>query len=58
MSAEAKQLVDQAIKENKVLMFGKSWCPVSFVRFSDDLAKEKADGQVLQEGSGYLVEGR
>jgi len=29
MTADAKQLVDQAIKENKILMFGKTYCPVS-----------------------------
>jgi hypothetical protein len=29
MASDAKTLVDQAIKENKVLMFGKTYCPVS-----------------------------
>lgn len=28
MSSNAKELVDKAIKENKNLMFGKTYCPV------------------------------
>jgi hypothetical protein len=48
MASDAKTLVDQAIKENKVLMFGKTYCPVSFSCIGD------GDGRVLmvvlQEG--------
>jgi hypothetical protein len=32
-----KEVVDQAIKQNKVAVFGKSWCPVSIT-----LAREAA----------------
>lgn len=29
MSTEIKELVDKAVKQHKIAIFGKSWCPVS-----------------------------
>lgn len=32
MSTEIKELVDKAVKQHKIAIFGKSWCPVSHNR--------------------------